>query len=205
MSARKKIAVLISGSGSNLQALIDACAQPDFPAEITLVISNKAEAFGLTRAQQAGIATEVVSHKEHKDRAAYDRKIDEILSRYKVEYVCLAGFMRLLSEGFVTKWYGRMINIHPSLLPSFKGAHAHVDAIAAGVKISGCTVHFVSPQMDAGPIIAQASVPVLPGDTAETLGARVLEQEHRLYPQALKLLAGGHLLIDGQQVHIHAH
>ena len=199
---RKKIAVLISGSGSNLQALIDACAEPNFPAEIVLVLSNKAEAFGLTRAKNAGLATCVLSHKDFASREDFDAEIDQTLRAHGVDIVCLAGFMRLLTPAFVQSWMGKMVNIHPSLLPDFKGTHTHEQALAAGVKTAGCTVHFVVPEMDAGPIILQASVPVLSGDTPETLGARVLEQEHKIYPEALRLLAEGKLSITHEKVTI---
>ena len=191
MTAKLKVGVLISGRGSNLQALLEACADPAFPAEIALVISNIAGAQGLERAGQAGVATLVIDHKPFPSRAAFDSKMDEALRAAGIELVCLAGFMRLLSDGFVEGWRGKMINIHPSLLPSFKGMHTHAQALAAGVKRHGCTVHFVTPALDDGPTIAQAEVPVLAGDTEETLAARVLEAEHRLYPAALKLVAEG--------------
>lgn len=184
-----KVGVLISGRGSNLQALLDACATPGFPAQIVAVLSNKADAFGLERAKKAGVPTAVLSHKDYPDRESFDRAMDARLREMGVEFVCLAGFMRLLSPWFVDQWPERMINIHPSLLPLFKGAHSHRDALAAGATVHGCTVHYVTAEMDAGPIIAQASVPVLPGDTEETLSARVLEQEHKIYPQALREIA----------------
>jgi len=186
-----RVGVLISGRGSNLQALLDACADPAFPAEIALVISNVATAQGLERAERAGIPTKVIDHKQFPTRAAFDAVMDEALRAAGIELVCLAGFMRLLSDGFVEGWQGRMINIHPSLLPSFKGMHTHAQALAAGVKRHGCTVHYVTPALDDGPTIAQAEVPVLEGDTEETLAARVLEAEHRLYPLALKMVAEG--------------
>ena len=199
MAEPKKVGVLISGNGSNLQALIDACKHSDFPAEITVVISNKADAYGLNRASQAGIATHVVDHKQFPNREAFDSAVNNLLLHHHVEIVCLAGFMRILSESFVRHWQGRMLNIHPSLLPAFKGAHAHRDVIAYGVRISGCTVHFVSAEMDAGPIIVQAAVPVLPGDTEQSLGQRVLEQEHACYPLALRWLAEGRVsIVDGK-------
>ena len=184
-----KVGVLISGRGSNLQALIDACAKPDFPAKIVGVISNKAEAYGLERAQKANIPTAFISHKNYASREEFDRAVNAQLLKMGVEFVCLAGFMRLISPWFVAQWPNKMINIHPSLLPAFKGAHSHRDALAAGAKTHGCTVHYVTDEMDAGPIIAQASVPVLAGDTEDTLAARVLEQEHILYPEALKKIA----------------
>lgn len=186
---KKKTAVLISGSGSNLQALIDACAAPEFPAEIIRVISNKAEAYGLTRAQAAGISTQVISHKDYPDRESFDTALHEALVACGAEIVCLAGFMRLLTPGFVEKWQGRMLNIHPSLLPAYKGLHTHRRALEAGETEAGCTVHFVVPEMDAGPILAQARVPIQPGDTESTLAARVLEQEHKIYPEALRQVA----------------
>ena len=193
---RAKTAVLISGRGSNLQALIDACADPNFPAEIVLVLSNVDGAGGLERARKAGIATKVISHKGLA-REAFDAAIDDALRAAGAEIVCLAGFMRILSDGFARKWEGRLVNIHPSLLPAFKGVHVHERVLAAGVKVSGCTVHFVVPELDAGPIIEQASVPVLADDTPETLAARVLAQEHRIYPHALKLLAEGKVKLEG--------
>ena len=183
---RRSIAVLVSGSGSNLQSLIDACREPDYPGQIVLVLSNKDDAYGLTRAKEAGIPTHVVRHKEYPDRESFDEAVHRALQAYQVDFVCLAGFMRILSAPFVERWEGRMINIHPSLLPLFKGMHTHAQALEAGVKIHGCSVHHVVPEMDAGPIIAQAAVPVLHGDTPETLGARVLGAEHILYPKALK-------------------
>lgn len=189
--ARLKVGVLISGRGSNLQALLDACADPAFPAEIALVVSNVAEAPGLDRARAAGVATQTVNHKDYPSREAFDSEMDGALRAAGIELVCLAGFMRLLSDGFVESWRGRMINIHPSLLPSFKGLRTHGQALAAGVKLHGCTVHYVTPALDDGPIIAQGAVPVLAGDSEEDLAARVLAVEHRLYPLALKLIAEG--------------
>lgn len=183
---KKRVAVLISGSGSNLQALMDACAAPDYPAQIVQVISNKADAYGLTRAENAGIATAVISHKDYPDRAAFEAVLHETLTAAKPDMVCLAGFMRILEAGFVQKWQDRMINIHPSLLPKYKGLHTHRRAIEAGDKEAGCTVHWVVPEMDSGEIIGQKRVPILPDDTEETLTARVLEQEHILYPEALR-------------------
>jgi len=202
-SAKLKLGVLISGRGSNLQALIDACAAPDFPAEIALVLSNKADAFGLERAGYAGIPTAVVSHRDYPgDKPAFEAAMDVALHGAGVQLVCLAGFMRLLSEGFVGRWRDRLINIHPSLLPSFKGLDTHERALAAGVRFHGCTVHFVRPEMDEGPIVAQAAVPVLPGDDAHSLGERVLESEHALYPHAVRLIAEGRARVDGELVRI---
>jgi phosphoribosylglycinamide formyltransferase 1 len=186
---RLKIGVLISGRGSNLQALIAACAAPEFPAEIVLVLSNKPDAQGLDHAKAAGIETAVVAHGEYPDRESFDREIDKHLKSSGAELVCLAGFMRLLSSWFVEAWRDRVVNIHPSLLPAFKGVDAHAQAIAAGVRLSGCTVHIVRPEMDAGPILVQAAVPVMPDDDEDALGARILEAEHRCYPLAVRLLA----------------
>ena len=173
-----------------MKALIDACADPKFPAEISLVISNIADAGGLEHAQRAGIPTKVVSHKGYASREEFDRALDAALQDAKIEIVCLAGFMRILSDWFAERWAGRLINIHPSLLPAFKGLNVHRQALDAGVRIAGCTVHFVVPELDSGPIIAQASVPVLPSDDEDALAARILGEEHKLYPEALKLLAG---------------
>ncbi|MDX1974695.1 MAG: phosphoribosylglycinamide formyltransferase [Rickettsiales bacterium] len=186
---KRKIAVLISGSGSNLQALIDATQAADFPAQIELVISNKPDAYGLLRAQQAKIATQVINHKDYATRQAFDAALQKSLETAQIEIVCLAGFMRLLTSELVNQWQGRMLNIHPSLLPAFKGAHAIADALAAGAKETGCTVHYVVPEMDAGPVLVQAKVAILPGDTQDTLAARIHAQEHIIYPQALKKLA----------------
>jgi len=189
---KKRVAILISGRGSNMAALIDAAKDPAYPAEIVLVLSNIADAGGLERAREAGIATEVVEHKPFgKDRAAFDRAVHTVLERHRIEIVCLAGFLRLLTPWFVERWSGRLINIHPSLLPALKGLDTHARALAAGATQHGATVHFVVPELDSGPIIAQESVPVLPGDTEETLAARVLAVEHRIYPLALKRVAQG--------------
>lgn len=183
---KKRVAVLVSGSGSNLQALIDAASAPDYPAAIHLVISNNADAYGLERARKAGIATCVLNHRDYPNREAYDAALHEALMESKTDIVCLAGFMRILTAGFVAQWEGRMLNIHPSLLPAYRGLHTHERAIADGAKTAGCTVHLVVPELDAGPILAQAEVPVLPDDTPDTLAARVLKEEHRIYPAALK-------------------
>ena len=196
---RVRTAVLISGRGSNLQALIEAAAAPDFPAEIVLVISNMPGAGGLEKAQAAGIPAKVVSHKGL-PREVFDDAIDAALREANVQIVCEAGFMRIHSEAFVRKWQGRIINIHPSLLPDFKGTHVHEQVLAAGVKTSGCTVHFMVPDLDAGPIIAQENVPVLPDDTVDTLSARVLEAEHKLYPKALRMVAEGKAKLLGERV-----
>ncbi len=199
MSSRKKIAVLISGRGSNMQALIDACANPDYPAEITVVLSNVPAAGGLERALAAGLPTLVVDHRG-RTREAFEREIDTSLRSLGVELICLAGFMRLLTAGFVEAWRDRILNIHPSLLPAYKGLHVHERMIADGVRFAGCTVHIVRPEMDAGPIIAQAVVPVAGDDTPETLAARVLTVEHKAYPLALRLLASGRARIEGDRV-----
>ncbi len=185
----KRTAVLISGNGSNLQALIDAAKAPGYPAEIALVISNKADSYGLKRAQAAGIPMRVISHKDYQNREAFDAAMQQELEKAKIEIVCLAGFMRLLSKGFVERWEGRMLNIHPSLLPAFKGAHAIRDALKAGAAVTGCTVHFVTYEVDSGPVMLQAEVRVEENDTEETLAQRIHAQEHRIYPAALKQLA----------------
>lgn len=193
-----RVGVLISGRGSNLQALIDATRDPAYPAEIVCVISNKADAGGLERAAAAGIPTQVISHRAYPSREAFDSVLDSALRQAGVELVCLAGFMRLLSAGFAEAWHDRLINIHPSLLPSFKGLNAHAQALAAGVRFSGCTVHFVRPEMDAGPIIVQAVVPVAEGDDEDALSERILAAEHLSYPLAVRLVAEGRVsVVDG--------
>ncbi len=193
-----KIGVLISGRGSNLQALIDACAGDEFPARIAVVISNKPDAYGLERARLAGIPTITVPHGTFSSREAFDQEVDRHLREAGVKLVCLAGFMRLLSEQFVRGWKDRMINIHPSLLPSFKGLNTHARTLQAGVKIAGCTVHYVRPEMDEGPIIMQAAVPVLAGDSEENLADRILVQEHLIYPAAVRLIAEGRVRVAGE-------
>ena len=195
--ARLRVGVLISGRGSNLRALIDAARDPGYPAEIVLVISNRAEAAGLQHAAQAGITHQVIAER---DRAAFAAAADRALKQYGVELVALAGFMRLLDAGFVEGWRDRMINIHPSLLPAFPGLHPQRQALAAGVRFSGCTVHFVRVEVDTGPIIAQAVVPVHDDDDEERLSARILVAEHRLYPLALRLYAEGRLKVAGNRV-----
>lgn len=191
---KKRIAILISGRGSNMAALIDAAQTKDYPAEIVLVVSNKPDALGLTRAREAGIETLVIESRAFgDDREAFERALDAELNAHRIELICLAGFMRLFTPWFVTRWNGRMLNIHPALLPQFKGLHTHRRALEAAVKRHGATVHFVSADMDSGQIILQDSVPVRDGDTEETLAARVLEVEHRIYPQALRLVAEGRL------------
>lgn len=186
---KKRVGILISGRGSNMRSLIAAAENPAFPAEIELVISNVGNAEGLAFAAEADIPTIVIAHKAYDSREEFDRALDTALNNAGVEIVCLAGFMRILSDWFARRWEGRMLNIHPSLLPLFKGVHVHEQALVAGVRVSGCTVHFVVPELDAGPIIAQAAVPVAIDDTPETLAARILAEEHKLYPAALKLLA----------------
>ena len=189
--ARRRTAILISGRGSNMVALIEAARNPKFGAEIALVLSNDPSARGLETARAAGVAVAAVDHRIHATREDFERTVDHLLSIHRIELICLAGFMRLLTPWFVGRWDGRMINIHPALLPSYKGLNTHARALADGVKIHGCTVHFVVPAVDAGPIIMQAAVPVLDDDTSETLAARVLAQEHVVYPAALDLVASG--------------
>jgi phosphoribosylglycinamide formyltransferase-1 len=198
--ARLKTAVLISGRGSNLEALIRACTRPDFPAAIDLVISNRADALGLDHAKRAGIASAVIPHRDYKSREAFDAALTAALEAAKIELVCLAGFMRLLTAAFVEHWRDRLINIHPSLLPAFPGLDTHARALAEGVRFAGCTVHFVRSEMDRGPIIVQATVPVLQGDTEAALAARVLEAEHRAYPLALKIVAAGRAKVVAERV-----
>jgi phosphoribosylglycinamide formyltransferase 1 len=192
---RKRVAILISGRGSNMRALIEAARAADYPGEIALVLSSRDDAAGLSIARGAGIPTAVVDQvrfrRQNRDREAFDAELDDELSKARIEFVCLAGFMRILSDGFVRKWEGRIVNIHPSLLPAFRGLNPQAQALAAGVAVSGCTVHYVVPELDAGPTIAQAEVAVLPGDTEETLSARILEAEHALYPTALRTALEG--------------
>ncbi len=197
---RLKTGVLISGRGSNLKALLDACADPDFPAKIVRVVSNVAGAGGLAHAEAAGVPHTTIDHRDFEDRASFDAAVTADLESAGAGFVCLAGFMRLLSAQFVAHWADRLINIHPSLLPAFKGLHAHRDALAAGVRFSGCTVHFVRPEMDAGPIIVQAAVPILHDDNEASLAARVLTAEHRAYPLALALVASGRARVAGERV-----
>jgi phosphoribosylglycinamide formyltransferase-1 len=195
--AKLKVAVLISGRGSNLQALLDAAGDPAYPAEIVLVVSNVANAEGLGRASRAGVASQVLDHRAFLGRAAFDKAIDQAIRTAGAELVCLAGFMRVLTDDFVDAWRNRLINIHPSLLPCFKGLHTHRRALAAGVKLHGCTVHFVTTELDGGPIILQAAVPVLDDDDEGRLAARVLAAEHAIYPLAVKLIAQGRVSVDG--------
>ena len=195
---KRRVAILISGRGSNMAALIEAAKAPDFPAAIVAVISNRADAPGLQTAAANGIATKVIESKPFgRDRAAFEAALQRALDENNVELICLGGFMRLFTAEFVQRWYGRMLNIHPSLLPSFPGLDPHGQALQAGVKISGATVHFVIPETDAGPIIMQGAVTVADDDTAETLSQRILGIEHRIYPEALRLLAGGKLRLEG--------
>ena len=190
--AKQRVAILISGRGSNMAALIEAAKAPDYPAEIVVVLANRPDALGLAHARKAGIATAVVDHRTFgADREGFERAIDAALGAYRVEFVCLAGFMRLFTPWFVGRWSGRMVNIHPALLPQFKGLDTHRRALEAGVTQHGATVHFVAAEMDSGPIILQEAVPVVAGDTEETLARRVLDAEHRIYPEALRLVAEG--------------
>ncbi len=200
--ARLRLGVLISGHGSNLQALIDANLKRDFGAEVALVVSNQSDAYGLARARDAGLAAALISHRDYRTRDEFDAALDDALNAEGVELVCLAGFMRVLGTGFVERWKNRLINIHPSLLPAFKGLDVHRRVIAAGVRLSGCTVHYVRAEIDNGPIIVQGAVPVLAGDTAETLEARVHEIEHQCYPLAVDLIAKGRVQIEGECVRL---
>lgn len=200
MDKKIKIGVLVSGSGSNLQSLIDLCADPAIPAEIVSVISNKPDVFALERAKQARIPAHVIDHRIFADRDGFDAALDVQLRCDGVEFVCLAGFMRILTPGFIAGWPDRMVNIHPSLLPLFKGLHTHRQALAAGVRLHGCTVHFVRPALDDGPILIQAAIPVLDGDDEQSLAARVLAAEHQAYPKALRLIAEGRVTVVGNRV-----
>jgi phosphoribosylglycinamide formyltransferase-1 len=198
--ARRRVAILISGRGSNMVSLIEAALAPDFPAEIALVLSNRPDAGGLERARQAGIEALCVDHKAYSTRESFEQALDAALRERNIEFICLAGFMRVLTPWFVERWNGRMINIHPSLLPLFRGTHTHERALAEGVLVHGCTVHFVVPELDAGPIVGQAAIPVVPSDTPDSLAARVLAQEHLLYPQALRSICAGEVRLDGGRV-----
>jgi phosphoribosylglycinamide formyltransferase-1 len=194
---KRRVAILISGRGSNMVALIEVAKAADFPAEIAVVVSNKTDAGGLARAQASGIPTVIIESKPFgKDRAGFEAALQSVLDQHKVDLICLGGFMRLFTAEFVQRWYGRMLNIHPSLLPSFPGLDPHGQALRAGVKISGATVHFVTPETDAGPIIMQGAVAVRDDDTPEMLAARILETEHRIYPDALRLLASGRIQLE---------
>ena len=197
----KRIVILISGRGSNMQAMLKVAAAERWPAQIAAVITNQPNAAGLDVARAAGIATSAINHRDYPDRELFDAALAELIDQHSPDLIVLAGFMRILTPGFVKKYFGRLINIHPSLLPSFPGLHTHQQAIDAGVKVHGATVHFVTAELDHGPIIAQAVVPVLDDDTEDTLAARVLEQEHRIYPQAvLDLISGALKLVDGRVV-----
>lgn len=198
--SKRRTAILISGRGSNMASLIAASKAADFPADIALVLSNKPDAPGLATAKAQGIATAAVDHKIYAGREAFEASLQKMLEAHRIDFICLAGFMRILTPSFVLRWEGRLINIHPSLLPSYKGLHTHERALADGVKLHGCSVHYVVAEMDAGPIIAQAAVSVLDDDTPDTLAARVLEQEHVIYPLGLRLAASGALKIDGLRV-----
>ncbi len=202
---KKRVGILISGRGSNMMSLIAACNTADFPAEIAVVISNRPEAAGLVRAAEAGIKTVAIDHKLFASRVPFEMKLHQALLDHGVNLICNAGFMRMLTGGFVDRWRDRQLNIHPSLLPALPGLDTHTRALDQGLMIHGCTVHFVRLEMDTGPIIAQAAVPVIPGDTAETLGARVLGQEHLLYPHALALVAGGHVQIEDDRAIVQSH
>ena len=202
MTNKLRLGVLISGRGSNLQALIDACAKSDFPAEIVMVISNKGDAQGLDRARSADIPTCIVDHRNYDHRAAFDTEMTWALEDSKVDLVCLAGFMRLLSEEFVEHWWDKLINIHPSLLPAFKGLDVQRRAIKEGAKFSGCTLHYVRHEMDVGPIVTQAVVPIHATDTPDSLAKKILEQEHKIYPAAVKWIAEGRVHIDGERAHV---
>jgi phosphoribosylglycinamide formyltransferase-1 len=195
-----RIAILISGRGSNMVSLIEAARDPGFPGKIALVLSNRPDAGGLERAREAGIEALAIDHRAYSAREGFEQALDAALRERDIGFICLAGFMRVLTDWFVERWSGRMINIHPSLLPLFRGTHTHRRALEEGVLVHGCTVHFVVPELDAGPIIAQAVVPVVPGDTEESLAARVIAQEHRLYPQALRMICDGTAQLENGRV-----
>ena len=197
---KKRVGILISGRGTNMVSLAEAARAPDYPAEIVLVVSNRPNTPGIERAKALGLKTAVIDHKAFPSREAFDQAVEAALLGERVELVCQAGFMRIQSAAFATRWLGKQLNIHPSLLPLFKGLHPHQQALDAGVRISGCTVHFVTPELDAGPIIAQAAVPVLAGDTVAALEARILLAEHQLYPHALGLVASGAATLNGDSV-----
>lgn len=199
---KKRVGILISGRGSNMESLIKAASAPDYPAEIAVVISNIEDAAGLEKARHAGLNTACIPHKNYENREDFEHALDTALREHGVEYICLAGFMRLLQANFVHKWKDRIINIHPSLLPAFKGLHTHERAIEAGVRFTGCTVHFVRPEMDDGPIIIQAAVPILDDDSPDTLAARILAQEHIIYPEALRLVTSGQAKVHDRHVKI---
>ncbi len=200
MTNKKRIGILISGRGSNMAALIEACKAPDFPAEISIVISNRPNAVGLQTAKEAGIQSLAIDHKAFKTREAFDEVLDETFSDAKIDLICSAGFLRILTADFVEKWKDKQLNIHPSLLPSFKGLNIHQRVLDAGVTVTGCTVHFMRTEMDSGPIIAQAAVPVHPKDTPDTLAQRVLKAEHKLYPHALRMVAAEEVRVVNERV-----
>lgn len=195
-----KLGILISGRGSNMMAIADACTAPGFPARVAVVVSNRAGAAGLRAAAERGLPTAVVAHADFHDRAAFEGRLLQVLRSHGAEAVCLAGFMRLIGPTLLQAYPRRVLNIHPSLLPAFPGLHAQRQALEHGVRIAGCTAHLVDEQLDAGPILLQAAVPVLDDDSEETLAARILEQEHRIYPEAVRLLAEGDLIIHGRRV-----
>jgi len=197
---KRKTAILISGRGSNMAALINAAKAPNYPAEIRCVISNRPAAPGLAIAREAGITTFGLDHNDYQSRESFDQAMQEVLVAEAIEYIACAGFMRLMTDDFVNAWAGRLINIHPSLLPLFKGVDTHERALEAGMRLHGCSVHFTTPELDAGPIIAQAAVPVLPSDDVKALAARVLTAEHRLYPMALGLVASGKAVLSANRV-----
>jgi phosphoribosylglycinamide formyltransferase-1 len=197
---RHRIGVLISGRGSNMITLIEAANAPDYPATVALVVANRPDAAGLERARTAGIDAVVIDHKAFSTREGFEQALDAALTERSIDLVCLAGFMRVLTPWFVARWAGRVLNIHPSLLPVFRGTHTHERALAEGVLVHGCTVHFVVPDLDAGPIVAQAAVPVVPGDTAQSLAARVLTQEHAVYPRAVRMICSGEARLEGGRV-----
>jgi phosphoribosylglycinamide formyltransferase-1 len=196
----RRIGVLISGRGSNMVSLIEAAKAPDYPAVVAVVVANRPEAAGLERARAAGIETVVIDHKAYSSREGFEQALDAALAERSLDLICLAGFMRVLTPWFVARWAGRVLNIHPSLLPLFRGTRTHERALAAGVLVHGCTVHFVVADLDAGPILAQAAVPVVPGDTAESLADRVLAQEHVLYPRGVRMVCSGMAHLEGGRV-----
>jgi phosphoribosylglycinamide formyltransferase-1 len=200
IQTKKRTAVLISGRGSNMASLIEAARAKDYPAEIALVISNRPDAAGLGLAKASGITALAIDHKQFATRQAFEARLHQTLLDFHIDLLCNAGFMRMLTGGFVERWRDRQLNIHPSLLPAFPGLDTHARALQEGVMVHGCTVHFIRLEMDAGPIVAQAAVPVLPNDSAETLGARVLEAEHKLYPHALRLVASGQAQVRNERV-----
>lgn len=202
MSDRLKVGVVISGRGSNLQALLDACAAADFPAEIVLVISNNPGVEGLQRAERSGVATATINHRDFSDRQSFERALTASMERAGAEFICHAGFMRIVTAEYLTHWHNRLINIHPSLLPAFPGLDTHRRALDAGVKLHGCTVHYVREEVDVGPIIGQAAVPVLDGDNEDSLAARVLGAEHQLYSLCLRLVAEGRVKVEGDSARI---